>query len=467
MQSIRRTAACAAVIAACVSWASPAHADDDFRAIIREEIAAYMAGEKAAKQAEKPAKEEKKADDGNVFKVYWKNGLRLDTKDKNVKLKIGGRIFFDGWVFSDDDYQAVTGQELSDGVEFRALRIYNSGQIGKHVKFKAQFDFAPVDSFTLKDVYIELTNLADCIGCGAPDIRFGHFFAPYSLEAQTSSKYITFMERSAATSVFAPSRLSGVALSQSWLGDQLQVSAGAFAEGTGSGGGGLFEEDGWSAAARVAWTPWWDCDCKCNRLQIGASVWSRHDMDTWRYRARPNVHVTGYRVVDSRVGTASAGDFAADSALHWGLETLFTYGPWSIQAEYFAADVDSPMNDDPMFTGWYAYVSYWLTGECRPLKHGKPGRVSPCCNFLDEDCCCKGGWEIAARVDSVDLTDGAIDGGEAMSYTLGVNWHLNPNMRIMWNLLVADVDRGKNSGNVTIPINESFIAFGMRVQVDW
>ena len=468
MQSIRRIAACAAVAVACVSWASPAHADDDFRSIVRQEVEAYMA---AQKSAEAPKAE--KSDDGNVFKVYWKNGLRLDTKDKHVKLKIGGRILFDGWAYSDNDYEDVTGVELLDGVEFRALRLYNAGQIGKHIKFKAQIDFAGAGStgnsneISLKDVYIDLVNLKDCFGCGFPNIKFGHFFAPFGLDAQTSSKYITFMERAAPTGVFSPGRLSGVALHESWLGDQLNVGFGAFVEDTKDGEDGSWEGDGWGLAARVAWTPWWDCDCKCNRWQIGASAWTRQDVGTLRYRARPDSHVTSYRPVDTRAGATGAGDFAADSALHWGLETLFTYGPWSIQAEYFTANVDAPASGDPAFSGWYAFVSYWLSGECRPLKHGTPGRVSPCCDWLDEECCCKGGWELAVRADSIDLTDGGIDGGEMMNYTLGINWHLNPNMRIMWNVVLTDVDRGKNAANQTIAVNESFIAFGMRVQVDW
>ena len=34
--------------------------------------------------------------------AYWKNGIRLDSKDKNFKLKIGGRIMTD-WATIDPD----------------------------------------------------------------------------------------------------------------------------------------------------------------------------------------------------------------------------------------------------------------------------------------------------------------------------------------------------------------------------
>jgi len=46
-----------------------------------------------------------------------------------------------------------------------------------------------------------------------------------------------------------------------------------------------------------------------------------------------------------------------------------------------------------------------------------------------------GAWEIAARLDSLDLNDGsgatAIAGGEGDRYTLALNWYLNYNFRIM------------------------------------
>ena len=104
--------ACAAACALLVASAGAARADDDLRQMIRDEIAGYMAAQPA------PAASSS-SDDGNVFKVYWKNGLRLDTKDKSVQLKIGGRIMFDAAFYSDDDYTAATGVDLEDGVESR------------------------------------------------------------------------------------------------------------------------------------------------------------------------------------------------------------------------------------------------------------------------------------------------------------------------------------------------------------
>ncbi len=438
----------AAVLAVAFACSTPARAEDDLREMIRAEIAAALA-------AQEPAKQEESKDDG-AFKVTWKNGLRLETKDKTVQLRFGGRVHFDAAFYSDDDYEAATGNDLHDGVEFRRLRLFNDGRIGEHVGFKFQVDWAgATDSFSIKDAYVDFMNLKECWGCPFPDVRVGHFKAPFSLEELTSSNYITFMERSLANT-FAPARLSGLMVHDSLLGGQLNYGIGIFNNGTADGELGDWEEDGFSYAARVAWTPWFDCECECRRWHVAASVWRQEDLSTLRYRQRPESHVTSHRPVDTT-------SFDAEAATTFGLETALVYGPWSVQGEYMIVQVDSVAAGDPEFTGWYGQVSYWLTGECNVYKEGAFDRVSPCCDFLDDECSCKGGWQIAARVSNIDLNDGNFPGGQMTCYTLGLNWHLNPNARVMLNAILADVD--STTGNQ--PVDESFFAFQVRFQVNW
>jgi hypothetical protein len=61
------------------------------------------------------------------FRVFWKEGLRFETPDKEFQMKFGGRIMSDlTWVSEDDDLKADVGEQ-EDGTEFRRVRLYTSG----------------------------------------------------------------------------------------------------------------------------------------------------------------------------------------------------------------------------------------------------------------------------------------------------------------------------------------------------
>nr|MDJ0976114.1 porin [Planctomycetota bacterium] len=169
------------------------------------------------------------------------------------------------------------------------------------------------------------------------------------------------------------------------------------------------------------------------RLHLGVSYAAYSGLSGRRFRAHAATHQAS-RFAD----TGTIADVDAYTTL--GLELGLVYGPWSVQAEYILADVDSAAADDPQLSGGYAYVSYWLTGECRPYSRGLFGRPKPCCNFLDNECCCRGALELKARYEFLDLDDGGIDGGELSAITLGVNWHLNPNTRLMFEWFRAEYE---------------------------
>lgn len=138
------------------------------------------------------------------FTVRWKNGLRIQSPDGSVKLKIGGRIMNDWGFFSADDAVESAVGDLENGTEFRRSRLFVSGRLNEHYDFKAQYDFADDPGPEFKDVYVGLVSVE-----GVPDMRAGHFKEPFGLDELTSSKYGMFMERS-LTAEFAPSRNTGL-----------------------------------------------------------------------------------------------------------------------------------------------------------------------------------------------------------------------------------------------------------------
>ncbi len=367
-------------------------------------------------------REPARADDDWVAK--WSNGFKVESKDKKFKLKFGGRVQADyTFASADDTLEATFGaDEFENGFEFRRARLFVEGTIYERIKFKAQYDFAGGDA-DFKDVYIGLLN-------DWGEVRFGHYKEYFSLEELTSSKYLAFLERSLPIEAFAPSRNSGIGV-HGHRGDRLNWGFGAFYDaddfGVSSG------EDRINLTGRVAFRPIYQDGGK-RMLHVGLAL-SNKDLETggsFRFRTRPEAHFTTRLV--------STPSFAAESALLAGLEVAGVFNRFWFAAEYIQNDVDAPAFGDPSFDGYYAQAGFFLTDDYRRYKtsDGAFDRQKPGGSWLKEGG--KGAWEIAARVSSIDLTDGGITGGEQDNITLGLNWYPNPATRMMLNFVHADVD---------------------------
>jgi len=384
----------------------------------------------AAEIEQRLAALEQKYDNWNgptAFRVYWKNGLRLDTMDKTFRLKIGGRIQSDwAWFCDKDD----TFGELEDGVEFRRVRLYIAGQVYNDVEFKAQYDFAGGDA-DFKDVYIGLRHLP-VVG----HFRAGHFKEPFGLEELTSSKYITFMER-ALPNVFAPGRNDGFTIFDTAFDQRVTWAVGVFKETDDFGG--VNSDGDYSYTGRLTWLPWYKEDGR-KLLHLGIAYSHRSPNERiLRFRQRPEAHHAP-RFVDT-------GEFEARRSDLLGVEAAWVHGPFSLQGEYMQAIVDAANAGDACFEGLYVQAGYFLTGEHRVYKRsaGAFDRVKPKKNFIwggEEGRRGPGAWEVAGRYSYLDLNDGGIEGGRLNDLILGVNWYLNPNTRIVWNYVHADVDDG-------------------------
>lgn len=385
------------------------------------------------------------------FRVFWKEGLRFETPDGDFKLKIGGRIYNDwGWMRQDSDVKNHTKLDTTpigdqqDGTEFRSARLYVAGTIYDNVDYKVQFDIGGKEEETdkrpvFKDVYLGIRGLP--FGY----LKMGHFKEPFSLEQLTSSRFITFMERSLADA-FVPARNTGFTLSSTALNNRMTWAAGLFRETIGTG---LEQsEGGYNLTGRVTALPWYE-DKGAKLLHIGAAYSFRNPEDTLAYDSKPEAHLASDFVETSTI--------AINRANIVGLESALICGPFSLQGEYMLADLDRKhSSSEPTFDGFYVQGSYFLTGEHRKYKTsaGAFDRVKPKENFSYGDG--PGAWEVAARYSQIDLSDSGVSGGKLKDITVGLNWYLNPNMRIMWNYVRSDLD---NVGNADL--------FLMRFQVDF
>ncbi len=393
------------------------------------------------------------AADDDAWTVKWANGFKVQSADKKFKLAFGGRIQAD-WTFVDqDDANEAFYGPIESSNEFRRARLFVSGVMYERIKFKAQYDFGDGDA-DFKDMYIEFMNTP--IG----NVRAGHFKEPFSLEELTSSKYITFMERS-LPNAFSRARNTGVMLHDR-RGDRFTWAVGAFRETDAFGGADAGETADASSgkvniAARVTGLPWYEDGGK-RLFHLGLSAASRDvGKDSFRFRARPEVHKQSQRFVDT-------GSFSAEDALVYDIELAVVVNKFWAAAEYMTVEPDSVVGfaSDPSFNGGYIQAGYFLTDDHRRYKTsaGTFNRTKPSQNYGGGGV---GAWEIAVRYSTLDLSDALPndpEGGELDNLSLGVNWYPNPATRVMLNYITSEPDiEGADPGET------DFIT--LRLQVDF
>ena len=375
-------------------------------------------------------------------------------------VNVGGRVQIDMAGFQQNDISKEQSGNINNGVEFRRARIALSGDAFDVVEYKAEFDFATptnaaptspgtnsyTDQVAFKDVYIGIKELPL-----AGNFRVGHFKEPFGLDQLTSSRSITFMERSLGDEgAIVPGRNMGMMVGNTFDDEHGTWATGWFVSRQVETPP-LWQNDNGGSAMTMRYTylPWYDEATEGRGLwHVGAAYSYRDTPDGYiAASARPECHLA-----NSVIGSSSWNLHAIDQQL-FGAETAVVYGPFSAQAEYFGSWINrSGALDDVNFNGAYVAFSYFLTGEHRPYnrKSGAFDRVKPFENFFRvraEDGCCytgKGAWELAYRYSYLDLMDSLTTtekAGRCGDHTIGVNWYLNPYTRVMADYVYSSVDR--------------------------
>ncbi len=370
---------------------------------------------------------------------YWKGGLLADSADGDFKLQIGGRIMLDYWngdfdnaierLLGSQEDPPAPAEKVESGTEFRRARLYMAGKIYGNVGFKAQFDFTDGD-VGFEDVYMTLDQ--PCLGL----ITVGNQKEPIGLNNNTSSKYITFMERSTVAAL-APGHNIGISVRDSIDGNW-GWAVGAFRESDGFGDDvGNTSQGEWNFSGRLAGVVWEDTSIGENHLvHFGVSGALRNPAnETVTLRTRGGQHLTS-----NRLSAVKLTDMSDEGRLY-GLETGYVNGSLHFEAEWAHAAFDADgASGDAEVAAWAVTLGYFLTGESRPYsrKSNSWGRVEPRKNYGDADG--PGAVEVAMRFDTWSPTGAAGSAPDIDQWTFGVNWYLNPHTRVMLNLLKGQVD---------------------------
>ncbi len=379
----------------------------------------------------------------------WNNSLWFETEDGNFRANFGGRVEQDWvWITGDEDLENTVGP-LEDGIFFRRARIQGAGRVYGLIDYFAEFEFAAVERIVYQDVWIQLRDVP-VLG----HIRTGHLKVPFGLENETSARHVTFMERSAVHDAFQQEYDPGIMFWNTVREDNFRYAV-ALLRFDPLESGRSFGDGEYSMAARLSGVLLHNED-DSRLLHVGGSV--RVNNSTFddglgfsgvQFRARPELRNTP-NFVDT-------GFFEADNVDFVGAEAAMVLGRFSAQGEYVHAQVDDAFSlaGAPLgnvdFSGYYVYMSYFLTGEHRPYSrsNGSFGRIKPCQNVLPGAGICsflQGAWELKARYSNVDLTNGGIAGGRLQTATVGLNWYLIPNSKILCDYIWARRDAPVGSG---------------------
>lgn len=361
-----------------------------------------------------------------------------------------------GSVGAANNRETNAAQDLADGAFIRRARFGVDGRINGDFNYRLLLEFggAGVESQgRVNDAWINYTGFAPFA------IYAGAFAPPANMDDATAPEDLVFMERAtpselSRTLAGADGRfglgvrgagarwMSSLALTGRTVGD-----AEAFDSQVGAVG-----RFGWLAATSADY----NVHVGVNGTYVfqppdqGVSAAMRYPS---RFRDRPEVRVDSTRLIDT-------GSIDADSIYSTGLEFGANWKNWYLQGENYWYGIKrrgTTTLDDPSFGGWYVQTSWVLTGESRRYSaaNGSFAPPRPAMPFTMNGG--RGAWELGLRYSHTDLDDneglpgadcpaGCIRGGIQNIWTVGVNWYLNPQVRLLFNYLHIDVDRLNPAG---------------------
>jgi len=357
-----------------------------------------------------------------------KKGIQFETKDKNFKFRLGGRIHADASYSSDDNLVkrgTNTHVEANDGTEIRRGRMEFLGTFYKDWDFKSQLDFAD-NNATVKDMFVQYNGLN--VATLPLAITFGQQKQAFSRELQESSNDMMFMERSLMNVLNEPTVDRAIGLNIASLNKNWTGQVGIYGDTINANKENNRADEGWSINSRWTYAP---INEKTKLIHLGVA--GNYQAPDAKDQVKDNdlkysyetSHMSNLKLIDT-------GHISKINNIKMvGLEANGLYGPFALGGEYTHTWLDREDGANNLeFDGWYGEASWTITGESRKYKHGKFYKVEPNKIFSLKN----GGWgawEVATRYAEADLNSGAVNGGQMSNLTVALNWYVNSNIRFM------------------------------------
>ena len=365
-----------------------------------------------------------------------------ESRDGANRFRMRGRMQLDA-AYADfgDDIRNVARQSHNFptyGVILRRVRLGALGIMRENWEWQIEADFAENE--------IDLANVYMAYLMDHGRLAVGHFKEPFGMEYATSSRYITFIERSAPADAYKVNREPGImyeTIRPNWY-----VGAGIFGNGI------EFDREvreGWAVSLRGSFAPYLN---GTDFIHVGGGVnrrWNAFDKDANEYQSVRLRAREGTRAIDARLVGRDDIEGVEDFT-RMNLEFAAGFGPWWAQAEYYRVNLnldpdkgDVRVDDDSLtLDGWYVQTGFFLTGESKNYRafSGDFGQQLPNNNFNPRN----GTWgafELAFRYGIADSREHSRAGrGQKLErYTAGLNWYMTPEVMMKLNVIYLEGER--------------------------
>ena len=384
--------------------------------------------QRALREAQAVEKEEKAKEESKSTLVgRFKEGFTLESGDKQHGISISGRVHADYRSFMEDTAASTFDVRRAYlGVQGKFYNIYTFDVTGDFAQSGTTLDVAWFNAAWLQSA----------------QVRFGQFKMPFSIEEQTSSRFIDFQERSMMNAL-VPAKERGIMLH----GDPFKGMTYGLALSNGQGKNNnetSVELDRPDVIARVAgnaaeWVGNPDMVLHAGLAYSNGTLAGNSAVPSGRTEAR------GVTFFQTGNVASSAGTDVDRQRL--GGELSLAWGPFKLQGEYTKATYDTETGSDRDIDAYYAAATWLITGE-RYAKSYRSGAYRAIVPNKPLGSGGWGAWELGLRYSDFNAEDFTVTAATASTaftnkadaWTLGLKWIPITNVRFYLNYVQTEFD---------------------------
>lgn len=385
------------------------------------------------------------------------SGFQFTSADTNFSLNLKGLVQTDHNIFFGDNPLSVG----NDGFVLRRVRLAAQGTLGRHFEYLIvpQYGGFNPDPVQLLDASVSFKPSK------ALEFRAGKFKGPVGLELLQSINHLPFNERSMVSGL-VPQRSIGFQASGSVLDGAVSLAAGVF-----NSAGDLRNPENFDFvddreyAGRIVFQPFKGTSLKpVQGLSFGVGgSYSQISSNALGLPASVGGSAPGYTtspgIQQFFAYNPLAGPVVADGA-HWRIspQGSWYWGPFGLLGEYVVSS-QGVYNSSTFrsarlaHSAWHVTADWVLTGEAasfggvspkNPFRWGYPGW---------------GAWQLVGRFSQFDVDDAAFpafanpafSATGADAWSVGINWWLNRNARVLTSFTHTSFTGGGAPPNLAAP----------------